>query len=83
MDIHKFYKSTAWKHKRSAILRRDNYQCQDCKRYGRMREAVTVHHIMHLDEYPMFALRDDNLISLCAECHNKRHPEKGGNTHRT
>ena len=52
MDIRKFYKSTAWKHKRSAILRRDNYQCQDCKRYGRMREAVTVHHIMHPGRLP-------------------------------
>ncbi|MDE5884327.1 MAG: HNH endonuclease [Oscillospiraceae bacterium] len=73
-----FYKSAAWKKKRLVILRRDGYQCQDCKRYGRIRQAVTVHHIQHLDEHPELAFRSDNLISLCAECHNKRHPEKGG-----
>ncbi|MDE6707870.1 MAG: HNH endonuclease [Oscillospiraceae bacterium] len=59
-------------------MRRDGYQCQDCKRYGRLREAVTVHHIQHLAEHPELALQSENLISLCAECHNKRHPEKGG-----
>ena len=73
-----FYKSAAWKKKRLLILRRDSYQCQDCKRYGRIRQAVTVHHIQHLDECPELAFQSDNLISLCAECHNKRHPEKGG-----
>ncbi|MDE5884980.1 MAG: HNH endonuclease [Oscillospiraceae bacterium] len=78
MNINTFYKSSAWKRKRSLILKRDGYQCQDCKRYGRIRQAVTVHHIQHLDEYPELAFQSDNLISLCAECHNKRHPEKGG-----
>lgn len=73
-----FYQSSAWKKKRLVILRRDGYQCQDCKRYGRIRQAVTVHHIQHLDECPELAFQSDNLISLCAECHNKRHPEKGG-----
>ncbi|MDE6706851.1 MAG: HNH endonuclease [Oscillospiraceae bacterium] len=73
-----FYKSAVWKRKRAVIMRRDGYQCQDCKRYGRLREAVTVHHIQHLDEHPELALQSENLISLCAECHNKRHPEKGG-----
>ncbi|MCI6686515.1 MAG: HNH endonuclease [Ruminococcus sp.] len=73
-----FYQSKAWKRKRQAILRRDGYCCQDCKRYGRFRPAVTVHHIKHLDQYPELALTNSNLISLCNECHNKRHPEKGG-----
>ncbi|MGN0630954.1 MAG: HNH endonuclease [Ruminococcus sp.] len=78
MKQDKFYKLSAWKHKREIILRRDGYQCQDCKRYGRKRQAVTVHHIKHLDEYPELAFTNSNLISLCSECHNKRHPEKGG-----
>ena len=78
MDVSNFYKSKAWQHKRRMILRRDAYQCQDCKRYGRIRTAVKVHHIKHLDDYPELALQSDNLISLCDACHNKRHPEKGG-----
>lgn len=73
-----FYNSYAWKIKRKAILRRDGYLCQNCKRYGRLREAMTVHHIKHLEEFPELALVDSNLVSLCAKCHNKEHPEKGG-----
>ena len=56
-----FYTSSAWKAKRAAILSRDGYQCQRCKRYGRLREATTVHHIKHYDEYPELALESDNL----------------------
>lgn len=35
-----------------------------------------MHHIKHADEYPNLAFADDNLVALCHECHNKRHPEK-------
>ena len=73
-----FYKSTKWKKKRKAILTRDGYLCQMCKRYGRRTPAETVHHIKHLDEYPELALDNRNLISVCSKCHNKLHPEKGG-----
>jgi len=64
------------------ILRRDKYLCQRCKRYGRMRQATVVHHIKHLDEYPELALDPSNLVSLCADCHNKEHPEKAGKANR-
>lgn len=76
IDKDSFYKSTKWKKKREKILRRDGYLCQHCKWYGKRTEAVTVHHIKHLEEYPELALEDDNLISLCNKCHNKEHPEK-------
>lgn len=71
-----FYKSKQWVKKRERILKRDKYMCQNCKRYGKARQATTVHHIKHLEEFPELALVDENLISLCAECHNKAHPEK-------
>lgn len=73
------YKSKKWAAKQKKILRRDGYECQLCKRYGKVRTATTVHHIKHADEYPELAFTDSNLISLCAACHNKQHPEKGGN----
>lgn len=72
-----FYASLKWKKKRQAILRRDNYLCKECKKYGRITEAKEVHHIVHLEDAPELALCNDNLISLCKRCHNKRHPEKG------
>ena len=70
------YTSRKWKGKRLQILRRDKYQCQDCRRYGRIREATEVHHIKHADEYPELVWDSSNLVSLCHACHNARHPEK-------
>lgn len=72
-----FYTSKRWIKKREMILRRDGYMCQMCKRYGRRVQATTVHHIEHYEDRPDLALVNSNLISLCAACHNKQHPEKG------
>lgn len=77
-----FYNSPKWRRKSKQILRRDKYQCQLCKRYGRLVEAEIVHHKLELDEYPELALDDDNLVSVCKKCHNKLHPEKGNKTGR-
>ena len=82
MTASEFYNSRAWAMKRQAILRRDGYMCRECKRYGRMREAVTVHHIQHLEDRPDLALADENLVSLCMACHNKAHPEKAAERNR-
>ena len=76
MRDEQFYLTKAWKNKRKAILKRDDYLCRECKRYGRIRQATVVHHIKHLDKYPELALTPSNLISLCNDCHNKAHPEK-------
>ena len=73
-----FYRSKAWIRKRENILRRDEYRCQEAKRYGKHREAVTVHHIYPLTEYPQLALEDWNLISLSNEYHNKMHDRNTG-----
>ena len=57
--------------------------CQDCMDriragYGfHPRRATMVHHIKSIEERPDLALDLDNLRSLCSECHNVEHPEKG------
>lgn len=78
MTEQEFCKTRRWQSMRKAVLRRDKFLCVDCKRYGRLTQATTVHHIKHYDEHPELALEPSNLVSLCAACHNKRHPEKGG-----
>ena len=70
------YMDPKWRRKRKSILRRDGYRCQECKRYGRRRDATEVHHIKPVEVWPELAYKDDNLISLCHGCHNKMHPEK-------
>lgn len=78
-----FYHRAAWKRLRAAALQRDGGMCQECMRrlragYGiRPRRATMVHHIVPIEERPDLALRIDNLMSLCDECHNQMHPEKG------
>lgn len=87
-----FYNSKAWKDPdkgmRITILRRDNWECQDCRKRIReanekgiklspedrkIRRACEVHHIRELKEFPELALVPDNLVSLCTQCHNIRH----------
>ena len=74
--IKAFYHTGIWGKKRIAILERDHYSCQECRKKGFYKKAVTVHHIKHLRDVPELALTDSNLISLCADCHDAMHPEK-------
>lgn len=73
-----FYNTKQWKEKRKYIMHRDKYLCQECKKYGKNKEAYLVHHIKEVEEYPELKLKNDNLVSVCNSCHNKLHPEKGG-----
>ena len=68
-----FYHSKQWETVRDGVLRRDGYQCQYCKRYGRLRGASHVHHVNPFEIYPELALERWNLVSLCRECHNRMH----------
>lgn len=70
-----FYHTKEWRRKRAAILKRDHNACQICRSKGRYSRANTVHHIKHLKDVPELALTDDNLMSLCAACHEDMHPE--------
>jgi 5-methylcytosine-specific restriction enzyme A len=83
----KFYDSGAWKLLREKIKKRDNYECQECKRQGRLsidtneysesakrkKIQLVVHHIKELEHHPELALDDDNLETVCVDCHNKEH----------
>lgn len=72
-DNTKFYNSKEWKRKREVILKRDIYQCRECKRYGKTIEANTVHHILPIEDRYDLRLDNRNLISLCEECHERMH----------
>ena len=67
------YKDSRWIAKRKVILKRDAYQCQECRRYGKIVDASHVHHIWPLEHYPEYKYCSWNLISLCNKCHNKMH----------
>ncbi|KMY49624.1 HNH endonuclease [Peribacillus loiseleuriae] len=85
----KFYRSGRWESLRIHALERDNYECQQCKREGKVRVdskkvqgerksiELNVHHKYEIEHYPKLALVLDNLETLCLSGHNKMHPEKG------
>ncbi|OIJ17646.1 HNH endonuclease [Anaerobacillus alkalilacustris] len=56
-----------------AILKRDEYQCRECRRYGKATQADMVHHVYPMETHPKLAFNNDNLISLCNRCHEKMH----------
>lgn len=68
-----FYKNKKWTDKRAKILKRDKYECQNCRRYYRSKEAKVVHHIYFFEDYAELGLMNWNLVSLCDGCHNKMH----------
>lgn len=84
---HTFYVWRKWLAERAFVLEQDKYECQMCKVKGRYRRAVLVHHIEHLRKRPDLALKmwvDEGnktykrqLVSLCRECHELCHPERG------
>lgn len=73
----RFYHSRAWQRARQMALTRDHYLCQVCYRQGRVTPARTVHHIVHIKDNWDKRLDLDNLETICLECHNQEHPEKG------
>ena len=82
----KFYTGSRWYlGTREAALRRDNYECQLCKRKGKVtidsikqdgikkKPTLNVHHVMEIEYHPEHAYNLDNLITVCIGCHNRIH----------
>ena len=72
-DAMNFYETPKWKKKRAAVLARDRYLCQESKRYGKMVQADTVHHIFPREEFPEYQWEAWNLVSLAGDVHNRLH----------
>ena len=81
---HEFYTWPEWRREpdgiRAQVLRLDHWECQCCKRKGKYRKAVIVHHVKHLKQRPDLALsifdgEQRQLESVCKSCHEEYHPE--------
>ncbi|MCW6661875.1 HNH endonuclease [Aerococcaceae bacterium NML201209] len=70
----KFYWSASWREMKNKILLRDYHECRVCKSKGKVTLSnLIVHHIYPLEYYPEKRLVEDNLITVCIQCHNKIH----------
>ncbi len=67
-----FYESTAWRKTRAYVLKRDAGLCVRCGAPG-----VIVHHKVELTpqniDDPMVSLNEENLETLCRQCHAIAH----------
>ncbi len=63
-----------WRRKREQIFKRDNYTCQACKRVGSPQtgklSSLELDHIVNIASGGSNS--DDNLQTLCHECHSKK-----------
>ena len=64
--------SKKYKRWRLAVFHRDNFTCQDC--HSRVK-YLNAHHKIPMSEDITKALELDNGITLCVDCHQKRHPK--------
>lgn len=73
----KFYQCKEWRTLRLKALERDNYECQECKKRGKVTTSkdtkLEVHHIKEVKKHPELALVLNNLKTVCVDCHNKEH----------
>lgn len=63
-----FYRTKEWKKKRIEILQRSNWECEWCKKEGKVTTSehtiLEVDHISELNDRPDLALEDSNLRVL-------------------
>lgn len=80
--LYKFYKSKEWKSLRDKILKENHYECEWCRKQGKISKAETVHHIQYVKSHPDMAMQEyytyrgkryRNLVALCHDCHDKAH----------
>lgn len=70
MSYNDFLQTTYWRTVRERVLARDKNTCRDCGGFG-----YYIHHLsyrIHGREHQNL----DSLITLCRQCHSKRHPKK-------
>jgi len=64
------FKNPKWQKKRLKILQRDKFTCQSCKEKNK---TLNVHHIYYDNEKEPWEYNNDDLITLCNECHKTWH----------
>lgn len=71
----KFYDDIDWKNLSKIVLKRDNNECQECKKEGKLtikqhKKKLDVHHKKELEEHPELAYEINNLETVCVHHHN-------------
>ena len=67
----RFRQTRAWRNKAREIKERDQYLCQYCRQVLGLLNTknLEVHHIESISSNYLKRLDDDNLLTLCRQCH--------------
>ncbi len=68
----KFRSSSEWKKKRKEIMKRDNFKCKLCGK----EEGLQCHHVYSLNTNWEKRLENNNIITVCKDCHSDIHNNK-------
>jgi hypothetical protein len=63
-------KSPKWQKRRLEILSRDNFKCRSC---GMDEKTLHVHHLRYEKGVEPWDTNNDDLITLCEDCHEALH----------
>ncbi len=74
-DYSELLKDPRWQKKRLEIFERDNWTCQICQ-YGD--KTLNVHHRVYIQDRDPWDYQSDQLITLCAECHQEERETREG-----
>lgn len=72
-EFQNVYNSVRWKMIRAKKIEDANGLCELCLKKGLYKPGKHVHHIIPIEQDMSKAYDYDNLIVLCAECHNEQH----------
>ena len=57
-----------------SIKERDNYKCRVCHRTP---VTLHLHHLLPYKKYPEYRFEEENVVSLCPDCHSEFHSMYG------
>lgn len=82
-DLKPFYNSREWRKISKKVIADGHFECVECKKMGKVTDAVLTHHVNELKNRPdlaySFTYTDENgevkpqLIPLCHDCHERIH----------
>lgn len=71
----KIYDDHYWRMLAEDILKRDCYECQECKKEGKLTikqhgKKLDIHHIKEIETHPELTYVKSNLLTVCVHHHN-------------